>query len=136
MLTYCDENNRRALDRGGEIGAWSKNVGVARNSRLWEGVDTSSVPDDYRRYVPGGGNRQVESISTEDFLTRGGYCIGDPDTCIQTLEQYEALGVDGVLCSLQHGPTAHHENMNTIRLFGKYVIPHFQEKEKKAITMK
>lgn len=132
MLTYCDEHNHRALERGGEIGAWSKNVGVARNNRLWEGVDTSSVPDDYRRYVPGGGNRQVEDLSPQDFLRKGGYCIGDPDACIQTLEQYEALGVDGVLCSLQHGPTTHHEDMNTIRLFGEYVIPHFREKERKA----
>ena len=58
--------------------------------------------------------------------------IGDPDSCIQTLEQYDALGIDGVMCSIQQGPTTHEEAMNTIRLFGKYVIPHFKTKEQKA----
>jgi alkanesulfonate monooxygenase SsuD/methylene tetrahydromethanopterin reductase-like flavin-dependent oxidoreductase (luciferase family) len=134
MLTYCDEHSDRALERGGEIGAWTKNVGLTRNNRLWEGVDTSSVPDDYRVYLPGGGNRQMEPLSPEDFLRRGGHCVGTPDSCIQTLEQYEALGVEGVLCSVQHGLTTHQEAMNTIRLFGKYVIPHFLEKESKAST--
>jgi len=133
MLTYCDEHNQRALERGGEIGAWSKNVGLARNNRLWEGIDTSSVPEDYRSYVPGGGNRRAEVLSPQDFLRSGGYCIGDPDACIQVLEQYEALGIDGVLCSVQHGLTMHHEAMNTIRLFGEYIIPHFREKERKSL---
>ena len=96
-------------------------------------MDTSSVPKDYRTYVPGGGNRQMKTLTPQDFLRSGGYCIGDPDACIQTLEQYEALGIDGVLCSIQHGLTTHQEAMNTIRLFGEYIIPHFQEKERKAL---
>ena len=33
------------------------------------------------------------------------------------------------------GPATNEEVMNTIRLFGKYVIPHFKEKEKaKAVA--
>ena len=28
----------------------------------------------------------------------------------------------------------HEEVMNSLRLFGKYVIPHFQEKERKALA--
>ena len=35
------------------------------------------------------------------------------------------------LCAI--GPAANEEVMNTIRLFGKYVIPHFAEKEKKTV---
>ena len=60
------------------------------------------------------------------------FAIGDPDSCIASLEQYEALGVEGFMCSMQQGPTTHEEAMTTLRLFGKYVIPHFQEKEKRA----
>ena len=67
---------------------------------------------------------------------QSGFLIGNPDTCIETLEQYEAMGVDGVMCSLQQGPTTHQEAMNTIRLFGEYVIPHFREKEQKAASRK
>lgn len=136
IMTHCDESNRRAQERGGEIGAWARNTSSARLKREWEGVDASAVPADYQYYVPGQGYRpagQEDAISPEQFLkNRSGFCIGDPDACIQVLEQYEALGIDGVMCSLQQGPTTHQEAMNTIRLFGTYVIPHFQEKERKA----
>ena len=130
LMALCDEDHNHALERGGNIGAWSKNAGVVRNTRSWENVDNSTVPSDYQVYVPGGGFRPTELTSPEEFLQKGGYCIGDPDACIKTLEQYEATGIDEVMCSTQHGPTTHEEVMNTIRLFGKYVIPHFQAKEK------
>ena len=32
----------------------------------------------------------------------------------------------------QVGPVAHDEIMESLRLFGKYIIPHFQQKAKKA----
>jgi hypothetical protein len=32
----------------------------------------------------------------------------------------------------QAGYATHEEVMNSIRLFGKYVIPHFQERKRKA----
>jgi alkanesulfonate monooxygenase SsuD/methylene tetrahydromethanopterin reductase-like flavin-dependent oxidoreductase (luciferase family) len=62
--------------------------------------------------------------------TGSGYCIGDPDACIRIAERYEALGVDELILALNVGPSApQQEVMNTLRLFGKYVIPHFKEKE-------
>ena len=138
IMTHCDETDERALERGGEIGAWARNTSSSRQKREWEGVDAGAVPVDYQVYVPGGGYRpagQEDAISPEEFLEkRGGFCIGNPDTCIETLEKYEALGVDGVMCNIQQGPTTHEEAMKTLRLFGEYVIPHFREKEKRAGT--
>jgi alkanesulfonate monooxygenase SsuD/methylene tetrahydromethanopterin reductase-like flavin-dependent oxidoreductase (luciferase family) len=145
IMAHCDENHQRALDRGSEIGAWARNTSRARMAREWEGVDINSVPDDYRTYALGGNwvqSRggyipvgQEDAINPEEFLkTHRGFLIGDPDTCIETLEQYEKLGVDGVMCSLQQGPTTHEEAINTIRLFGKYVIPHFKRKEQKSVA--
>jgi hypothetical protein len=40
------------------------------------------------------------------------------------------MGVEQVFLLSAIGPAANEEVMNTIRLFGKYVIPHFKEKEK------
>ena len=147
IMAHCDENQQRALARGGEIGAWARNTSRARLAREWEGVDPKEVPADYQAYTPGGDWQQSrgayvpagqeDAINPEEFLkNQSGFLIGNPDTCIETLEQYEAMGVDGVMCSLQQGPTTHQEAMNTIRLFGEYVIPHFREKEQKAASRK
>ena len=57
-----------------------------------------------------------------------------PNFCINFVEQYEAIGVDEYVLTLQVGSVTHQEVMNSLRLFGKYVIPHFQEKERKALA--
>ncbi len=58
------------------------------------------------------------------------FCVGTPDDCIRFYETYEAMGVEQVFLLCAIGPAANEEVMNTIRLFGKYVIPRFKEKEK------
>ncbi len=77
---------------------------------------------------------QQDEVTPESLLKTGGYCIGDPDFCTKFIEQYEALGVEEYVLALQVGGVTHQEVMNTLRLFGKYVIPHFREKEKKIQT--
>ena len=41
------------------------------------------------------------------------------------------MGVDEIMPIFQAGRASHDEVMNSIRLFGQYVIPHFREKEKR-----
>ena len=65
------------------------------------------------------------------LIDDGAFCIGDPDHCIRTIEAYEAIGVDQILTIMQVGRVPHEKIMNSIRLFGKYVIPHFQDRERK-----
>ena len=73
-------------------------------------------------------------VTAETLLDReSGYCMGDPDARIEIVERYEAAGVEEVMLSLLVSPnTTHEDAMQTLRLFGKYVVPHFKEKEKKA----
>ena len=42
------------------------------------------------------------------------------------------MGVDEVMPIFQAGHATHKEVMNSIKLFGKYVIPHFRQKDQKA----
>lgn len=60
--------------------------------------------------------------------------VGTPDDCIKFLETYEALGIEQVFTLCAIGPADKEEVMNTIRLFGKYVIPHFKAKEQAQRT--
>ena len=47
---------------------------------------------------------------------------------------YQALGIEEMIVLCAVGPAAHEEVLNTVRLFGRYVIPHFRAKEKRAAT--
>ena len=57
--------------------------------------------------------------------------MGNPDDCIRVIEEFEAMGVDEIMPIFQAGYATNEEVMNSIRLFGKYVIPHFREKDKR-----
>ena len=136
VLTYCDENDLRAREQGAK---WiADDVIPDRNRRVqyWEGVSEEDVPPDYIQHFRSAQRRLATDstdVTPENLLNReGGYCMGDPDACIEVVERYEAAGVQEVVVKLQVSPaTAHRHVMQSLRLFGKYVVPHFKEKEKK-----
>jgi hypothetical protein len=45
---------------------------------------------------------------------------------IKVLKGYEAAGVDQILCFMQMGNLAHSRIMDSIKLYGKYIIPYFK----------
>ena len=131
---FCDENKERTRERGAEIAAWNINIRLRNYQRGWSGVDTQNVPDSYRHHV-----RRIEwdtqmrqGISPEEVLSSGRFCVGTPDECIEVVENYERIGVDEIMPIFQAGPATHQEVLTSLRLFGKYFIPHFKEKERRA----
>jgi alkanesulfonate monooxygenase SsuD/methylene tetrahydromethanopterin reductase-like flavin-dependent oxidoreductase (luciferase family) len=62
-----------------------------------------------------------------DYLIDNDMCIvGSPDTCIKQIERMQSiLKMDQLLCMMQFWPISHQKTMNSIKLFGKYVIPYF-----------
>jgi alkanesulfonate monooxygenase SsuD/methylene tetrahydromethanopterin reductase-like flavin-dependent oxidoreductase (luciferase family) len=141
-IGFCDENGDKARQKGSEVANWYLNQSKQRFALEWAGVDPEGVPPEYQFYinrgaVRGGGpsqDPQQQSPPTQhDLLSGGGYCVGNPDDCIKVIEEFEAMGVDEVMPIFQAGYATHEEVMNSIRLFGKYVIPHFQQKDKKTM---
>jgi alkanesulfonate monooxygenase SsuD/methylene tetrahydromethanopterin reductase-like flavin-dependent oxidoreductase (luciferase family) len=137
IAAYCDENDQRAREKGAEWAASDVLADASRHGKYWEGVSEADVPPDYVHHFRAGQRRasMTKSDITPERLrdTGSGYCIGNPDACIKVAERYESLGVEELMLAIQVSPsTPHQDAMNTIRLFGKYVIPHFQEKEKGA----
>jgi hypothetical protein len=51
--------------------------------------------------------------------------MGHPNTVIKVLKKYQEAGVDQVLYFMQMGNLAHARIMDSIRLFGRHVIPSF-----------
>jgi alkanesulfonate monooxygenase SsuD/methylene tetrahydromethanopterin reductase-like flavin-dependent oxidoreductase (luciferase family) len=135
-IGFCDESDLRGREKGAQVAAWYLNQSKLRFTLEWAGVDPGSVPDTYQFYLKGGSRmldpQQQTPPTPEQLLAGGGYCIGNPDSCIRVIEQFEAMGVDEIMPIFQAGHATHQEVLNSIRLFGQYVIPHFREKERRA----
>ena len=104
---------------------------------MWRDYDPTTVPPDYQGYYardqrlasgPHPGEPTPEDVREEGKK----FCVGTPADCIRFLEMYEALGIEEVFLLCAIGPAQHDEVLNTIRLFGEQVIPHFQARERQA----
>jgi len=133
-IGFCDDNKQRTRERGAEIAAWNINIRLRNYERGWTGVDTKNVPADYRHHI-----RRMEwdpqmrkGVTPQEVLSTDRFCVGTPDECIEVIENYERIGADEVMPIFQAGPATHGQVMTSLRLFGKYVIPHFKEKERRA----
>ena len=136
-VTFCDENNQRAREKGAVAAAEQIFQTRIRNQQDWAAVSEDSVPPDYIHHFRRAQHDPIiqAEVTPESLLDNGGYCIGDPDACIKFVERYETLGVEEIMLALQLGAATHQDVMNSLRLFGKYVIPHFREKEKQAAAV-
>jgi alkanesulfonate monooxygenase SsuD/methylene tetrahydromethanopterin reductase-like flavin-dependent oxidoreductase (luciferase family) len=134
-LVACDENRQAARDLGGENGLWYFETIKKIYNPVWQGKSLDDIPPSYRWHAQN--VTQAERLRTQDkldynaLIDSGAFCMGNPDDCIRAIERYEAAGADQLLAFVQIGRIPHERIMNTLRLFGKYVIPHFQEKAKR-----
>lgn len=71
-----------------------------------------------------------DATAAETVKKGTSFCVGTPEQCIEFFERYEEMGVEQVFLLSAIGPASHEEVMNTLTMFGKYVIPHFRAKEK------
>ena len=133
-VALCAENRQKAFKRGAELVDWYRHQQRLRDAKVWQGYNPDKVPEDYQwHYQRSQADpvRRDETPSLELIEKGERFCIGNPDDCIQYIEQYEAIGVDEMMPLFQVGPVTHEEVMESLRLFGKYIIPHFKEKAQK-----
>src|SRR4051794_3319984 len=57
------------------------------------------------------------------------HAIGDPQTAIDYVTRLQEAGVTDVMCLIQMGTLTQDQQLETIRLFGERVIPHFRASE-------
>ena len=120
-LVHCGEDDDEARDVAGPEGAWFVNK-AEELYRPWQG---RSVPPSYQFAVNAVQEERVDK-TVEDHLESGAFAMGTPDTVIKTLKKYEEAGVDQILCFMQMGNLAHSRIMDSIKLFGRHVIPYFR----------
>ena len=82
------------------------------------------VPVSYR-YLQGMQGIDTSKITFDHLHDQHMIIVGDPVHCIERLYPYYEAGVDLVLCLMQLHTIPHTTVMESIRLFGEHVIPHF-----------
>jgi len=73
-------------------------------------------------------------LDADTLSERAVVIAGNPDTCIEALKKHEATGIDQMLIMMQTESVPHEKVMESIRLFGKYVIPEFKKSEEPAAS--
>ncbi len=141
-VAHCDENDRAARETAGPQATWYFDTIKKIYDPVWQQWKDKTIPPSYQYHAlnvsnaesqrGGVGRKYADRLDSDTLIDNGSFCIGDPDACIKTIEMYEAAGVDQMLALLQVGNVPHEKIMNSLRLYGKYVIPHFKEKEKAA----
>jgi alkanesulfonate monooxygenase SsuD/methylene tetrahydromethanopterin reductase-like flavin-dependent oxidoreductase (luciferase family) len=113
-----DEEARRVAAPEGE---WFVN----KAEELYQPWQGRQVPSSYQFAVSAVQEERVNKTAA-DHIESGAFAMGDPDTVIKVLKKYEEAGVDQILCFMQMGNLAHSRIMDSIKLFGRHVIPYFQ----------
>ena len=77
-----------------------------------------------------------QPVSNEEFYeamnAENQIVLGTPDQIIKKLEQYEAIGLDRMMCMIMGGPDlAQDKILKSIRLMGETVIPHFHSRDRR-----
>lgn len=73
--------------------------------------------------------RLHELASLDALLAMNAVIAGDPDEVVERCKAYEATGADLLLCLVNPYKIPHDKVMQTIELFGRYVIPEFERAE-------
>ncbi|MBI2799912.1 MAG: LLM class flavin-dependent oxidoreductase [Gammaproteobacteria bacterium] len=75
---------------------------------------------------------QPKDASFADLDAHPFIIAGDPDKCIRKLEVMETYGMDQIICFSQMGRIPHARVMDSIRLYGTEIIPHFRRQAASA----
>ena len=123
-ILHCAETDAEAIDNAGMHGLWfmDKTVDLYQPWRQKGG----EVPESYK-FAVNAIQKERAGRTIQDYVDGGTFCIGNPDTCIETIKKYEEQGVDQVLCFMQYGKLPHDKIMSAMRLMGKHVMPYFRE---------
>jgi len=150
MMTLCGEKNDESIEMAGEGMHWYMSL-LRGQTPYWQNIfekgreEIFAQIESYKymsRRAPEAlqfgadltEDKAREQMRPRNLVDKGLLCAGNPDTCIRVLERFEKLGIDLILCFMEMGRVPHQKTMDSIRLFGKYVIPHFKTNGRAAAS--
>ncbi len=133
-MVNCAPTRDESYDISRESFAWyvQHSAELVSSVPLWleemkgEADGTYAYLEEARQAVE---QRLHELASFEALLGLSAVIAGDPDEVVERCKAYEATGADLLLCLVNPYKIPHDKVMQTIDLFGKYVIPEFERAE-------
>ena len=121
---FCLEDGERARAIAKSNITWFYRELLRRTAPVLEKLHAS-----YEYYRLRGGIRFLleKAINLGVLEAAGMVVAGDPDHCIEKLEEFSAGGVDHLLCAIGAGGSPHEVVVESMRTVAKYLIPHFQK---------
>ena len=123
---YCQEDSGTAIKRGNAlVSAFSS--AAAQTLEIKQAYPASN-------YLELGmlGKLRADPLAPWDAKKApDGLCIGDPEEIVRNIRGWESLGVDSLVFLVQYMELLSQEEvLNSLRLFGKEVLPHFSGKQR------
>ncbi len=127
--SFCAENNEEARALGGPEALWYRETIQGIFNKAWD--QTEVVPDSYKYHAQLNERRMAAGRADyNQYIDNGTFCMGDPDACIRTIERYAAAEPDQINLIVQLGKLPNEKIMESIKLFGKHVLPEFKRRDK------
>jgi len=125
-IVHCAETEEQARANGGHDAAlWYMRYAFQVLAARGREAQKIGPYEEFRRAHPIVAKVVDNTVTFEELDAEDMVIVGDPDKCIRKLEKYQAAGIDRVLCLMQAGHIPSERVKDSIRLFGKHVIPHF-----------
>lgn len=138
MMVHKDESEaiRRGLE-GGNFFGYSLAYYIAfgdykpGSNNLWKDFQEKRSERGYDPEAAIAERMELGAKVTQGETTGLRGCVGTPDQLREYLRRYEAVGVDQLIFILQSGNNQHEHIMEALELFGKEVMPEFQDRDEK-----
>ena len=125
-IVHCAESEEQARTNGGHDAAlWYMRYAFQVLAARGRDAQKIGPYEEFRKAHPIIAKVIDNTVTFAELDAEDMVIVGDPDKCIRKLEKYQAAGIGRVLCLMQAGHISHEAVMNSIRLFGQHVIPHF-----------
>ncbi len=120
-ILFCGEDDDQAIARAGEAAAWYANV----VELVYAALGSLSPDESYVWYRDRMEREEHRARNIHDLIETNCCVVGGPRRCIEALEWYASQGVDVMLFLVQAGSIPHADICESLRRFGREVIPHF-----------
>jgi len=122
-LVHCSRTDKEAREEAAEGVLWYNHkafemLGTSMETFLREG----SGYEYYKRFE----EAQPEKFTFDYLDEHSMVIVGDPQHCVDKVHQHKEIGVEQLLCLMQNYGVPHEKVMQSIRLWGEKVIPHFK----------
>jgi len=127
-ILFCGADDADATARGGTGATWYANL----VELVYASLGSLSADQSYAWYRERIAREAYRERSLQELVDRRSVVVGGPQRCIDTIEWYEAQGVDMMLFLVQAGTIRHADILDSLGRFGREVIPHFDGRRQRA----